>query len=217
MNDHRIPSALLSPDVLRQLRAAAEKQAASEKVAERAWHLAEIDRALGDLATAASGYAACASDAACFLFALMRGEAASPAAPGTGPRPVPFVLLRDFLPASELAAVREAGDRRRQYLKKAGVGRGTNFRVDPEGRLGHAATGGSELRALLLPRIERAIEAHGVLGRLGIAPIAMHTSEFAVVGYITGGKYGPHRDEDGSSTRWLTSVFYINDEPKTFT
>jgi hypothetical protein len=216
MNDSRRPSALLSPDVLRQLRAAVEKQSSSEQ-SDWSWRLAEIDRALGDLATAASGYAACANDSAArFLFELMRGEAANPEPPPEGPRPVPFVLLQAFLPAAELAAVREAVDRLQQHLIKARVGRGADRRIDLEARVGHAVTGGPELRGLLLPRVKRAIAVHGMLGRLGIAAIATQTSEVAVASYITGGKYGPHRDEYGQSTRRLTSVFYIHDEPKTF-
>jgi hypothetical protein len=138
MNDRRL-SALLSPVVLHQLRAAAKKQLSSGEASDRSWCLAEIDRAPGDLATAASGYAACASAAAArFLFELIRGEAANPEPSPQGPRPVPFVLLQDFLPATELATIRGAVDRLRPHFRKAGVGRGADRRLDLAARVGHA-------------------------------------------------------------------------------
>jgi Rps23 Pro-64 3,4-dihydroxylase Tpa1-like proline 4-hydroxylase len=129
------------------------------------------------------------------------------------------LCLQDLLPWEELSSARAAIASTREKLREATVG--DHGLVDFDVRAAHAASAGSDLRALLLPRIFDAIVAENVLERLGLGAISEKHVEVRLVAYAGGGKYVPHRDAaigDGPyHWRQLTLVWYIHDEPKAFT
>jgi 2OG-Fe(II) oxygenase superfamily len=216
-------SEMLSPAVLRGWRAGVMGRVETGQRSLR-WRLADIDRALGDLAAAANGYAACGNCGGPreeWMAALLRGEAGAPPAWNGRPRPAPFLCLHDLLPPEELASARTLIASRREKLRQASIGGRDHSLVDFDVRAAHAAGAGSDLRTLLLPRIFTAIASQNVLERLGIGSISQKQPGVQLVGYSAGGKYAPHRDAggDGGPHDWrrLTLVWYIHEEPRAFT
>jgi hypothetical protein len=125
----------------------------------------------------------------------------------------------DLLSPEELRSARAIIASRREKLQQGVIG--DHAVVDFNVRAAHAVGAGSDLRALLLPRVLAAVATENVLDRLGLGPISQKNVEVQLVGYAACGKYVPHRDAGlgDSAHRWrrLTLVWYIHDEPKAFT
>ncbi len=209
-------SALLNPAVLRAWRHQAMMRLPADGP-NALLRIAEIDRALGDLFSAAAKFQECTdSPYAQAMARLLRGECWDIARNAHGNAAAPFLLLENFLEEQAFTEARTLVAERGGRFAAAGIGSGQERRVDPDTRVANRATAGRALRELLLPQLARALREHSIEAFLKTGTVSLPSAEMDIVTYPQGGKYHPHRDAFGAVNRVLTAVIYLHKEPKRF-
>lgn len=153
---------------------------------------------------------------------LAEAEAAAGAMPAwTGadaPLPAaPYVVIEDFLPAARHRQALEFALARQAQFESAMVGGDdSEWKIEPEARIGQAAYDVAPLREWFVPLVMARLP--GILERLDIAPFAAGEIELQLTAYNDGEYYRTHadRDEAGLVKRQLTFVYYFNRSPKAF-
>lgn len=187
-------------DVVRRLRDGMAAGLRPDSPPTTLFRLAELDRAVGDLAAAEGHYAAylrhCPEDRqARALQGIMAGRPEPLEWAAGESRPTPFVRLQEFLPEAELAALWAMLTARRDELRSAGP----------------------EVGALLLPRVRAAIAEHDLVRRFALPPIRLEGVAVDLVSSRQGCHFQPHREKAGrQGQRSLTFVFSLFREPPGF-
>lgn len=206
-------AAIRRPEVLRLfLDAAEERLRAAPRDAMVRWAKAQKLRELGDHAAAAAAY-----DAYCevrpedargrALARLMRGDPDGAALRGGA---APFLRIDDFLAPADLAALWDRVAAHRSRLAASRVANEGGSRVDPTHRASQACRADSHLRAFLLPRMQAAMAAGGLPGRLALPDLAGGEIEMEVTSHGDQEFFRIHRDcGPAAPRRALTYLCYL--------
>jgi Rps23 Pro-64 3,4-dihydroxylase Tpa1-like proline 4-hydroxylase len=212
---------MLSPGLLTKFRDATAAAYEAQKDSRILWRLAELNRALGDLKAAGEAFATYADlhpaePMARTLSSLMLGTGTSPVADVDGV--VPFVLVRDLAPESELVKIRKAIEERRDRFATATVGHNEKQRVDVNARAAVYIRADDQFREMTRDFFWAKIRERQVIEKMGLPQLSETRDEVEAIAYASGGKYAVHRDNAPSvdNGRILTVVWFIHDVPKGF-
>ena len=224
MTDRRqldVTRAVLTPGGLHDRAEAAVRRtlAADPHDAGALWKLGEIHRRQGSLAAAHDVYRRLNAHGpdrhkASWLSAVLGGGRVPEAIAPRGVWPAPFVRMRDFLAPGQcdrLMALALAG---RGRLAPAGVGIGSDARVDPAVRMTFEADARTrrEFRPWFLQKTGSVIPE--VLARLRMEDGGRHAVELQMRVYPDGGYYWAHQDD--VVNRILSFVYFFHPEPRRF-
>ena len=213
----------LRREVVQPLRDRLAAQVKAETPPAQLFRLAELDRAVGDLAAARDRYEAylrhCPDNPqAQALLEILSGRPEPRQWQPEQSRPSPYLLADDILDEAESSALWAMLAARRGEFRPAGVyvdsGPG---HIDTRIRKALRMPAGADVGALLLPKARALIDRHDLIRRFALPPIRRKGVELNIASSGQGCHFQPHRDSTGAqSHRTLTFVYYLFREPRRF-